>query len=61
MSVTDVLILIVIISGLIHIRAEYYQPKQLKYIFKPLTIFTILIIAALSTTADPSLLFYKKM
>ena len=48
----------VIISALIHIRAEYRGPRQHIYIFKPLTIVFICLIALQGQADNP---FYKYM
>ena len=53
-----ILILLVMISAAIHIRAEYRGPQQHIYIFKPLTMAFILLIAILGQAAAP---FYKYM
>jgi uncharacterized membrane protein YhhN len=53
-----ILILLVIVSASIHIRAEYRGPRQHVYIFKPLTMVFILLIAVLGQAAPP---FYKYM
>ncbi len=55
---TYILILFVIVSAFIHIRAEYRGPRQHIYIFKPLTMVFILLIAILGQAASP---FYKYM
>jgi uncharacterized membrane protein YhhN len=55
---TFILILLVILSASIHIRAEYRGPRQHIYIFKPLTMVFILLIAILGQAALP---FYKYM
>ncbi len=55
---TYVLILLVIVSAFIHIRAEYLGPRQYVYIFKPLTMLFIWLIAILGQAALP---FYKYM
>jgi len=53
---TYILMLLVILSASIHIRAEYRGPRQQIYIFKPLTMVFILLIAILGQAASP---FYK--
>ena len=53
-----ILVLLVIVSAAIHIRAEYRGPRQHIYIFKPLTMVFILLIAILGQAALP---FYKYM
>jgi uncharacterized membrane protein YhhN len=55
---TYILMLLVIVSAFIHIRAEYRGPRQQIYIFKPLTMVFILLIAFLGQAASP---FYKYM
>ncbi|OGP85974.1 MAG: hypothetical protein A2Z08_06495 [Deltaproteobacteria bacterium RBG_16_54_11] len=55
---TFILILLVILAASIHIRAEYRGPQQHIYIFKPLTMVFILLIAILGQAALP---FYKYM
>jgi uncharacterized membrane protein YhhN len=55
---TYILILLIILSASIHIRAEYRGPRQSVYIFKPLTMVFILLIAILGKAALP---FYKYM
>jgi uncharacterized membrane protein YhhN len=55
---TYILMLLVIVSAFIHIRAEYRGPRQHIYIFKPLTMVFILLIAFLGQAASP---FYKYM
>jgi uncharacterized membrane protein YhhN len=55
---TYILMLLVIVSASIHIRAEYRGPRQHIYIFKPLTMVFILLIAIVGQTALP---FYKYM
>ncbi|HEX8775691.1 MAG TPA: lysoplasmalogenase [Pyrinomonadaceae bacterium] len=40
--------MLVIISALMHLRAEYYGPKRNVYLFKPLTMLLIILIAARS-------------
>jgi uncharacterized membrane protein YhhN len=55
---TYILVLWVILSASIHIRAEYHGPRQYVYIFKPLTMVFILLIAILGQAASP---FYKYM
>ncbi len=55
---TSILVLLVILSASIHIRAEYRGPRQHIYIFKPLTMVFILLIAILGQAALP---FYKYM
>jgi uncharacterized membrane protein YhhN len=55
---TYILMLLVIVSASIHIRAEYRGPRQHIYIFKPLTMVVILLIAILGQAASP---FYKYM
>jgi uncharacterized membrane protein YhhN len=48
-----------IISALLHLRAERYGPKRLIYLFKPLTIFLIILIASRSKHTVPE--FYRYM
>ncbi len=55
---TYILMLLVIVSAFIHIRAEYRGPRQQIYIFKPLTMVFILLIAILGQVSLP---FYKYM
>ena len=55
---TYILMLLVIVSAFIHIRAEYRGPRQHIYIFKPLTMVFVLLIATLGQAALP---FYKYM
>jgi len=55
---TYILMLLVIVSAFIHIRAEYRGPQQHIYIFKPLTMVFIWLIAMLGQAAVP---FYKYM
>jgi uncharacterized membrane protein YhhN len=55
---TSVLVLLVILSASIHIRAEYRGPRQHVYIFKPLTMVFIWLIATLGQATLP---FYKYM
>jgi uncharacterized membrane protein YhhN len=55
---TSVLALLVILSASIHIRAEYRGPRQHVYIFKPLTMVFIWLIATLGQATLP---FYKYM
>jgi uncharacterized membrane protein YhhN len=55
---TYILMLLVIVSAFIHIRAEYRGPRQQIYIFKPLTMVFILLIAVLGQAASA---FYKYM
>ncbi len=55
---TYILILFVIVSASIHIRAEYRGTRQHIYIFKPLTMLFIWLIAMLGQAASP---FYKYM
>ena len=52
------LILLAVISASIHIRAEYRGPRQRIYIFKPLTMLLIGLVAILGQGAPP---FYKVM
>ncbi|OQY20962.1 MAG: lysoplasmalogenase [Chloroflexi bacterium] len=58
MSITSILTLLAIFSAFTHIRAEYRGPRQRIYIFKPLTMVFILLIAILGQVALP---FYKYM
>jgi len=51
---TLILTLLVILSAAIHIRAEYRGPRPHVYIFKPLTMAFILLIAVLGQGASPS-------
>ena len=55
---TSILTLLAILSASIHIRAEYRGPRQHIYIFKPLTMAFILLIAILG---QATLSFYKYM
>ena len=55
---TSILTLLAILSASIHIRAEYRGPRQHVYIFKPLTMVFILLIAILGQATLP---FYKYM
>jgi uncharacterized membrane protein YhhN len=55
---TSILVLLVMLSACIHIRAEYRGPRQHVYIFKPLTMVFILLIAILGQAAAP---LYKYM
>jgi len=55
---TSILTLLAILSASIHIRAEYRGPQQHIYIFKPLTMVFILLIAILGQATLP---FYKYM
>ncbi len=55
---TSMLTLLAILSASIHIRAEYRGPRQHIYIFKPLTMVFILLIAILGQATLP---FYKYM
>ncbi len=55
---TSILTLLAILSASIHIRAEYRGPRQHIYIFKPLTMVFILLIATLGQATLP---FYKYM
>lgn len=55
---TFILLLLVIISAAIHIRAEYHGPRRQIYIFKPLTMLLIGLLALLGQGAPP---FYKVM
>lgn len=50
---TFTLLLLVIISAAIHIRAEYRGPRQQIYIFKPLTMLLIGLMAILGQGAPP--------
>ena len=52
------LMLLVILSASIHIRAEYRGPRQHVYVFKPLTMVFICLIAILGQATFP---FYKYM
>jgi uncharacterized membrane protein YhhN len=61
MSITTILIAIIIVSGLMHIKTEYYGPEKQKYIFKPLTTLSILILAGIQTTTNPDSHFYQLM
>lgn len=54
----SILTLLVILSASIHIRAEYHGQRKHIYIFKPLTMVFILLIAILGQT---TLSFYKHM
>jgi uncharacterized membrane protein YhhN len=53
-----ILTLLVMLSAFIHIRAEYRGPRQHVYIFKPLTMVFIWLIAILGQATMP---FYKYM
>lgn len=55
---TFTLLLLVVISASIHIRAEYRGPRQQIYIFKPLTMVLIGLMAILGQGAPP---YYKYM
>jgi len=55
---TLILLLLVILSASIHIQAEYRGSRYFVYIFKPLTMVFILLIAILGQGASP---FYKSM
>lgn len=55
---TFILMLLVILSASIHIRAEYRGPRQHVYVFKPLTMVFIWLIAILGQATFP---FYKYM
>ena len=55
---TFILMLLVILSASIHIRAEYRGPRQHVYVFKPLTMVFICLIAILGQATFP---FYKYM
>jgi uncharacterized membrane protein YhhN len=55
---TIILTLLAIVSASIHIRAEYRGPRQRIYIFKPLTMVFITLIAILGQSETP---FYKYM
>jgi len=55
---TYILMLLVMVSASIHIRAEYRGPQQHIYIFKPLTMVFILLVAILGQATVP---FYKYM
>lgn len=55
---TAMLVFLVIISASLHIRAEYHGPRQHVYIFKPLTMVLIGLIAFLGQTSQP---YYKFM
>jgi uncharacterized membrane protein YhhN len=55
---TSILVLLVILSASVHIRAEYRGPRQHVYIFKPLTMVFIWLIAILGQATLP---FYKYM
>ena len=54
----SILTLLTILSASIHIRAEYRGPRQHIYIFKPLTMVFILLIAIQGQATSP---FYKFM
>ncbi len=54
---TVILTLLAILSASLHIRAEYYGPRYHVYLFKPLTMFCILLIALLA--GKPDVLLYK--
>lgn len=55
---TYILMLLVMVSAAIHIRAEYRGPQKHIYIFKPLTMVFILLIAIMGQDAVP---FYTYM
>lgn len=55
---TSILVLLVILTSSVHIRAEYRGPRLHVYIFKPLTMIFILLIAILGQAELP---FYKCM
>jgi uncharacterized membrane protein YhhN len=55
---TSILTLLAILSASIHIRAEYRGPRQHIYIFKPLTMVFILLLAILGQATLP---FYRYM
>jgi uncharacterized membrane protein YhhN len=55
---TYIIIILVILSAFLHIRAEYWGPQRHIYIFKPLTMVFILLIAILGPPTWP---FYKYM
>jgi uncharacterized membrane protein YhhN len=61
MPIKAILIIAVIISGLMHLKAEYYGPDEQKYLFKPLTTVCILLIAGFTVTGNPQANFYKQM
>lgn len=48
---------LVVISALLHLRAEYYGPKRNVYLFKPLTMLLIILIAA--RAKNPVSEFYR--
>jgi uncharacterized membrane protein YhhN len=48
---------LVVISALMHLRAEYYGPKRNTYLFKPLTMLLIILIAA--KAKNPVSEFYR--
>jgi uncharacterized membrane protein YhhN len=50
-----ILTLLAIFSASLHIRAEYYGPRYHVYLFKPLTMIFILLIAVQARRPDPSL------
>jgi uncharacterized membrane protein YhhN len=54
---TAILTLLAILSACLHIRAEYYGPQYHVYLFKPLTMIFILLIAVQARRPDP--LLYK--
>ncbi len=56
--VASMLTLLIVLSAFIHIRAEYREARQQVYIFKPLTMVLIWLIAILGQASFP---FYKYM
>ena len=54
---TAILTLLAILSAALHIRAEYHGPRYHVYLFKPLTMVFILLIAA--QAGRPDALHYK--
>jgi uncharacterized membrane protein YhhN len=54
---TAILTLLAILSASLHIRAEYYGPRYHVYLFKPLTMVFILLIAV--QAGQPDALHYK--
>ena len=56
--ITSLITMCVMISASIHILAEYHGQRRLVYLFKPLTMLFIILIAVLGQTASP---LYKTM
>src|SRR6056297_34056 len=49
----SILVVAVVISASLHIRAEYFGPRHQVYMFKPLTMVGILVVAVLGQAASP--------